>query len=169
MVDQVAKTRGRKTAAKAAPAKTASETKSLGKQTQATAVMDKQGASTSGKPEAAADTVGEMRGGAKQVLMTEAVLPGRGGRPAGVEEYPFSQLTPAKKDADGQIKGMSFFIPLTDRAEGKLAVARKRYREEDGSPALFWSRRVFEKVNGSGEPVEGLRIWRGSPKLKQAM
>jgi len=140
----------------------------IGKQQQSadtTKAVGKQGASASGKTSMAAPD-SEMRGGTKQVLMTEAVITGRGGRPAGVEDYPFGELPPAYKDADGTIKGISFFIPMTDKAEGKLAAARKRHRDADGNPALFWSRKVFERVNGEGPVVEGLRIWRGTPKLK---
>lgn len=103
----------------------------------------------------------EMRGGSKQVLITEAVISGRGGRPRGEEDYPFGMLQPARK-VDGKIVGPSFFIPMTDSADGKLAVARKRYKAQG---AVFWSRKVFEQVDGKGEPVEGLRIWRGSPEL----
>lgn len=108
----------------------------------------------------------EFRGGAKQVLITEAVMTGRTGRPAGVEDYPFGELAPATKDKDGKITGQSFFIPLDDRAEGRLAAARKRHKEADGSPALFWSRKRSEQINGNGPEVEGLRIWRGTPELK---
>lgn len=131
----------------------------LGKQRQADAavpVMEKQGASASGK----SAPVEELRGGTKQVLITEAVMVGRSGRPAGVEEYPFGELPPAYKDENGQIVGLSFFIPMTDKAEGKLAAARKRHK------CLFWSRTVFEQVNGKGPKVEGLRIWRGTPDIK---
>lgn len=116
---------------------------------------EQQGAGASGK--AAAGT--EMRGGTKQVLITEVPMTGRGGRPAGEEDYPFSKLTPAHKDGDGRIVGPSFFIPMTDSAEGKLAAARKRHK------ALFWSRKVTEVPEGSRKAVEGLRIWRGTPEL----
>lgn len=125
-----------------------------------TGVVEKQGASASGKTgEANGSVAGEMRGGAKQVLITEATLTGRGGRPAGIEEYPFAELTAARKETDGRIVGPSFFIPMNDRAEGRLAAARKRHK------ALFWSRKVTEAVNGKGAKVEGLRIWRGTPEL----
>jgi hypothetical protein len=131
-----------------------------GKQTQtdgAAGAVDRQGATASGK--GGDDTSGELRGGTKQVLITDAVIFGRGGRPRDPEEYPFSALKPAHKDPDGRIVGPSFFIPMADRAEGRLASARKREK------ALFWSRKVKEQVNGRGQPVEGLRIWRGTPEL----
>lgn len=155
MTNQTTKTTRRKTPAKA-PAR--------GRQQQAAdAAIGKQGAETSGKTtnDAAGKTAAgmEIRGGAKQVLITEATISGRGGRPAGIEEYPFGELTPARKEADGSIVGPSFFIPLDDRAIGRLAAARKRHK------CLFWSRKVFEQVNGNGPKVEGLRIWRGTPDL----
>jgi len=145
--------------AKAAPKTRAKAATGLGKQRQADAaapVMEKQGASASGK----SAPVEELRGGTKQVLITEAVMVGRSGRPAGVEEYPFGELPPAYKDENGQIVGLSFFIPMTDKAEGKLSAARKRHK------CLFWSRTVYEQVNGKGPKVEGLRIWRGTPDIK---
>lgn len=168
--NEASKTLGKQQqAAKEAPAKkTRSKpaTTGLGKQRQSAAdapVIEKQGASASGK---ATDQSTEMRGGTKQVLITEAVVTGRGGRPAGVEEYPFGELAPARKEADGTIVGQSFFIPTSDRAEGRLAAARKRHREADGSPAVFWSRKCYEQVDGKGDLVQGLRIWRGTPKIK---
>ena len=106
----------------------------------------------------------EMRGGTKQVLISETRIAGRGGRPRGEEEYPFSKLKPAKKNGDGSIVGPSFFIPDSDKAKGKLAVARKRERA-DGLPSLYWSRKVREAVNGEGPEVPGLRIWLGTPAL----
>jgi hypothetical protein len=148
--------------------KTAEATPAIGKQKQsaeAATMVGKQGASASGKATKAAPPA-ELRGGTKQVLMTEAVIPGRGGRPAGIEDYPFGELPEAYKDENGTIKGVSFFIPLTDKAEGKLAAARKRHRDADGTPALFWSRKVFQQINGVGPVVEGLLIWRGTSKLK---
>jgi len=87
------------------------------------------------------------------------VIAGRGGRPAGIEKYPFGELAPARKEADGRIVGPSFFIPEDDSALGKLAAARKRHH------ALFWSRSVTEQVNGRGPLVKGLRIWRGTEEL----
>lgn len=126
--------------------------------------MGKQDAGSAGKAPKA-DTTGELRGGTKQVLITEAKITGRGGRPAGIEDYPFGELTPARKQSDGSIVGPSFFIPESDRAAGKLAAARKRHREADGRPALFWSRKTRERINGQGPEVPGLRIWRGTPDL----
>lgn len=140
----------------------------VGRQRQSAAAaptMEKQGASASGKPKLAA-VPNEVRGGSKQVLITEVALTGRSGRPAGIEDYPFGDLTPARKEADGRIVGPSFFIPMSDKAEGKLAAARKRHREDDGSPAVFWSRKVYEQVDGKGDLVEGLRIWRGTRSIK---
>lgn len=128
--------------------------------------IGKQGASASGKAPAA-DTAGEIRGGTKQVLITEARIGGRGGRPAGVEDYPFGELTPARKEKDGTIVGPSFFIPMEDRAQGKLAAARKRHRDADGRPAIFLSRKTKERLNGDGPLVEGLRIWRGTREIAE--
>lgn len=109
------------------------------------------GATGSGKsPEAQ-----EIRGGTKQVLIQNTKVPGRGGRPQGAEDYPFSQLTPAKKVA-GDIEGPSFFIPNEDNPDSHLATARKRYK-----PTKFWSRATIEKVNpGDTEVTGGLRIWK---------
>ncbi len=130
------------------------------------AAIGKQGAAASGKAAMKSDEpAGETRGGTKQVLITEAKITGRGGRPAGIEDYPFGELKPARKMSDGSIVGPSFFIPDEDRASGKLAAARKRHRDADGTPALFWSRKVFEQVNGTGPKVAGLRIWRGTSEL----
>ena len=126
--------------------------------------IGKQGATAAGKQ---IDAVSEMRGGTKQVLISEVAMTGRGGRPAGVEEYPFGDLTPAHKTDDGKIAGPSFFIPSDDRAEGRLAAARKRHKDANGKPALFWSRKRREQVNGQGSEVEGLRIWRGTPDLTE--
>lgn len=124
------------------------------------ATIGKQGDTTAGSP------AGEVRGGAKQVLITEVAMNGRGGRPAGIEDYPFGELAPAQKGADGKIVGPSFFIPLSDRAEGRLAAARKRHKDANNKPALFWSRKRREQVNGEGPEVDGLRIWRGTPELE---
>ena len=165
MTNQTTKTRRKPTTtAKAAPEAPVKKAPARGRQQQAAAdtTIGKQGAEASGKINDAAGktTAGtEIRGGAKQVLITEATISGRGGRPAGIEEYPFGDLTPARKEADGSIVGPSFFIPLDDRAVGRLAAARKRHK------CLFWSRKVFEQVNGKGPKVEGLRIWRGTPDL----
>ena len=124
-----------------------------------TGAKQTQGKDTNTAKQGAGSVGTEMRGGAKQVLITEAVLEGRGGRPRGEEAYPFGVLTPAVK-RDGKIVGPSFFIPMSDKANGKLAVARKRYPDH-----TFWSRRCFEQIDGKGEAVEGLRIWCGSPEL----
>lgn len=139
----------------------------LGKQKQSAAAgtkLGKQGGAAAGKQ---IDSDVEMRGGTKQVLISEVAMTGRGGRPAGIEEYPFGDLTPAHKTDDGKIAGPSFFIPSDDRAEGRLAAARKRHKDANGKPALFWSRKRREQVNGQGSEVEGLRIWRGTPDLTE--
>lgn len=149
MTIQAKTTRGRKASEQA------TTTKRDRQQQSADPTIGKQGADAAG----VAHSESEVRGGAKQVLITEAKITGRGGRPAGIEEYPFGELTPARKEADGSIVGPSFFIPMDDRAIGRLAAARKRHK------CLFWSRKVFEQVNGKGPKVEGLRIWRGTPDL----
>ena len=76
------------------------------------------------------------------------------------EKYPFGddRLTPATKAKTGEIVGPSFFIPDSEKAAQRLAVARKRHKG-----ILFWSRRRTEEVDG--KPVTGLRIWRGTPGL----
>jgi hypothetical protein len=127
------------------------------KQSDDTSPTGKQGEGASGKsPETT-----ELRGGTKQVLITTASLGSKPGRPALPEDYPFGMLEPAKMVGD-EIIGPSFFIPESDKAEGKLAAARKRHK------ALFWSRSTSEQVNGKGAKVPGLRIWRGTPELTKA-
>lgn len=132
-------------------------TTGLGKQTQSDTAGDtgKQGAGASGKDK----TSQEIRGGAKQVLITETAMGARPRRAPGPEEYPFGMLTPAKKLGNGDIVGQSFFIPNTDSAKGRLSAARKRHG------GLFWSRKVEEQVDGKGPKVSGLRVWRGTPSL----
>lgn len=99
-------------------------------------------------------------GGTKQVLISVLEMEtGKSGRKRLPEEYPFDQLTPATKTADGKIMGPSFFIPSSDRAEGRLAAARKRHK------CLFWSRKTFERVTPDGPEVAGLRIWKGDEEL----
>jgi hypothetical protein len=116
----------------------------------------RQGAGT-----ATADLDGTI-GGTKQVLISVLEMEtGKSGRKRLPEEYPFDQLTPATKTADGKIMGPSFFIPISDRAEGRLAAARKRHK------CLFWSRKTFEAVTPGGEVVPGLRIWRGDEALAE--
>lgn len=112
------------------------------------------GASGAGKIENAGQSGGdgEMRGGTKQVLMTEVKLPGRGGRPQGEEEYPFGDLPFAKK-VGGEIVGLSFFIPDADGPDSHLATARKRHK-----PIKFWSRATMEKHDGA--MTKGLRVWK---------
>lgn len=121
-------------------------------------VVGKQGDSTSGKQ---SDASGEFRGGAKQVLIADVTLPTRSGRRRLPEDYPFAELAERpSKLVDGQISGPSFFIPESDRADGKVTVARKRYG------GLWITRRTEEQVNGEGPVVRGLRVWRGSPELE---
>lgn len=154
-------TRKKTSEKKEAPAATADKQtqakgEGIGRPSQVEGSLGKQGASSGGKASTAS---GELRGGTRQVLITEAVMEGRSGRPAGEEEYPFSMLTPATKGKDGKIVGPSFFIAGKKRAEGILAAARKRHK------ALFWSRTVHDSEDGKSEPTEGLRIWRGTPEL----
>lgn len=118
----------------------------------------KQGAETSGKNK----DQQEVRGGAKQVLITEAAMGARPRRAPGPEEYPFGQLAPAKKVGD-DIIGQSFFIPNSDSAKGRLSAARKRHG------GLFWSRKTEEQIDGKGPKVAGLRVWRGTPELASAV
>ncbi len=97
-------------------------------------------------------TMNELRGGTKQVLITEATMSPRGGAPSQPEEYPFSALEPARKTPNG-IAGPSFFIPSTDKPEAKLSTARKRHKG-----VKFWSRNVEEEING--QLTQGMRVWR---------
>ena len=55
-------------------------------------------------------------------------VPGRGGRPAGPERYPFGELSPVSVDEGGKMSGPCFLIPDTDDPERHIAAGRKRHR-----------------------------------------
>lgn len=146
------------------------------KQDLAPAVAAKQGEGTSGKPPvaatpapapkvpAASPTPSVVLGGTAQVPIEVVAVSKKPYTPRErkPEKYPFgdARLTPAKKAKDGEIVGPSFFIPDSDKAAQKLAVARKRHKG-----VLFWSRKRQEQVDGKGPKVSGLRIWRGAQGL----
>ncbi len=95
----------------------------LGKQKQSAAAgtkLGKQGGAAAGKQ---IDSDVEMRGGTKQVLISEVAMTGRGGRPAGIEEYPFGDLTPA---ARAQAKAMAIAMPRSFYNVGILEYASDR-------------------------------------------
>lgn len=105
------------------------------------------------------------RGGTLNVPIEVMAIPSKpySARAVAPEDYPFSKLDPATKTKDGEIVGPSFFIPDVKLAEQKLATARKRHRK---AGLLFWSRKTVEKKDGKGQPVPGLRIWRGTRTLQ---
>lgn len=160
-----------KTAAKPAGAKAGSgKGKTTGqKQDLATTTASKQGAGTSGKPPVEAAVTPKALAASAVVLGGTAQVPIEvvpvskkpySPRAREAEKYPFGdpRLTPATKAKNGEIVGPSFFIPDSDKAAQKLAVARKRHKG-----VLFWSRKRTEEVGG--KQVSGLRIWRGTPGL----
>lgn len=57
-------------------------------------------------------------------------VPGRRGRPATIEKYPFGTLDPIQELPDGRIEGPCFFIPDSDEPEKRLATARKRHKQK---------------------------------------
>jgi hypothetical protein len=63
-----------------------------------------------------------------QVLIVNAVVPPRGGRPRGREKYPFASLMPVAEDGAGKLSGTCIFIPDADEPRKHIANARKRYR-----------------------------------------
>lgn len=81
----------------------------------------------------------------RKVLIEEVVVPSRGGRPRGKENYPFAALTPVAPNASGELSGNCIFIPYADEPRKHIANARKRYRD--------W---VFITRSTSG----GKMIWR---------
>ena len=54
-------------------------------------------------------------------------VPRRGGRPAGVERYPFGALTPVSINEAGEMIGPCFLIPESDDPARHIAAARKRH------------------------------------------
>ena len=164
-----------KTPAKPAGAKAGSgKGKTTGQKQDAAPAAGKQGEGTSGKPPVAAvapktptapkkpATPAVVLGGTAQVPIEVVAVSKKPYKPRArmAEKYPFGdeRLTPAVKDKSGEIVGPSFFIPDSEKAAQRLAVARKRHKG-----ILFWSRRRTEEVDG--KPVTGLRIWRGTPGL----
>jgi hypothetical protein len=121
-----------------------------GKQTQEAGTAERQDADTSGKAAGK-----ETRGGTKGVLISVMPMVTRISRAPKPEEYPFGELTPAKK-VKGEIVGPSFFIPDEDKADDRLASGRKRHKE---AGKVFWSRKTTERVNGEGPLVTGRRVW----------
>ena len=119
--------------------------------------------STTPKAPPAASPV--VRGGTLNVPIEVMAIPSKpySARAVTPEDYPFSKLDPATKTKDGEIVGPSFFIPDVKLAEQKLATARKRHRK---AGLLFWSRKTMEKKDGKGQPIAGLRIWRGTPTVR---
>lgn len=55
-------------------------------------------------------------------------VPGRSGRPVGIELYPFAKLEPIAPDAKGNMTGPSFLIPTKDL--NHIAAARKRHKSK---------------------------------------
>lgn len=115
----------------------------------------KQGATTAGKVGAPP----ELRGGIKNVLITEEAIGSRGGRKGLPEAYPFDIIAPARKNDQGHIVGQSFFIPDTDNGASKVAAARRRHK------TLFWTTKTKAVVDG--KEVEGIRVWRGTENLME--
>lgn len=136
----------------AAAAKTAAPKKAPAKPVGTNGQTQDKGADTGKQGDATAKPM-EVRGGTKQVLITNEAITPRGGAPRQPEEYPFAELQPAKKGAHG-IEGPSFFIPKDDNPDAKLATARKRYKDKK-----FWSRNMMGKIDGKGDEVPGMRIW----------
>lgn len=136
----------------AAAVKTASPKKTPAKSVSKTGQTQDKGDDTGKQGDATAKPM-ELRGGTKQVLITNEAITPRGGAPRQPEEYPFADLQPAKKGPHG-IEGPSFFIPKSDNPDAKLATARKRYKDR-----RFWSRNMMGKIDGKGEDVAGMRIW----------
>lgn len=127
---------------KAAPAK-----KAAPKTVQAAATP---AAETAASKQGAGTQSGEMRGGAKQVLIEVTKIEGRLGRIPGEEDYPFGLIKPCKKQPDGSLVGESFFIPESDRPKAKIAAARKRHRKAN---------KVFLSRKATVDGVTGFRVW----------
>lgn len=115
---------------------------------------EKQGADASGKAGDGGSN-GIVRGGTAKVAIQTMAMPARiVGREPKPEEYPFGDLNPSKK-VGGEIVGDSFFIPMSAGAKQKLASGRKRHKG-----TTFWTRATMEKIDGKGDPVAGIRIWK---------
>jgi hypothetical protein len=67
-------------------------------------------------------------GSAARVQIETCVVPGRGGRPATQERYPFAALLPVTVDERGDLSGPCFFIPNEDNPARRIAAARKRHK-----------------------------------------
>jgi hypothetical protein len=111
------------------------------------------------------DTTGDspsiMRGGTKNVKITEEIILSRGGLNTQREEpYPFTDLPMSVRLADGSFKGPSFFIPKSDNPDQCIATARKRFRAE--GKTAFVTRKTEEIVEGQEAKGKqpGQRIWK---------
>ena len=64
-----------------------------------------------------------------KVAITICAVPRLGGRPRGIEKYPFGELTPVTENEQGEMAGPAIFIPFSDSPHKHIANARKRYRD----------------------------------------
>lgn len=71
------------------------------------------------------------------VVLQVRAVPGRSGRPGGVDLYPFAELTPITMDEHGRESGPCLFIPDADFPSRQIATARARHRDK-----IFITRKV---------------------------
>ncbi|MEQ6333268.1 hypothetical protein [Sphingobium sp. MK2] len=107
----------------------------------------------------AGDSTAPQAAGGAHPMIKIRTAPGRGGRPFDEERWPFSQLETASKDADGNITGMSIFIPESENPNAAIAAARKRHR---GPRYIkFMTRKGMDHYpDEKGPLVKGVHIWK---------
>lgn len=94
--------------------------------------MSAQGADTTGEAlDRASPGAGAGQDSDNGIKIEIMAIPGRGGRQQSEEKYPFSKLTPSKKDPKtGELVGPTFLILEEDNPENVIAAARKRHKDK---------------------------------------
>lgn len=141
---------GKRSQASAGKASAGKRSQAGGKQHQDTGLRQRQGDSTM-------SPATPMFGGTKQVMIEEAAMTSRGGRPPGPEPYPFGDLTPSRVEKGGVITGPSFFVPNSENPKKVIASGRKRHKP-DGK--VFLTRQMEgPSVTNPEIKVPGVRVW----------